>query len=137
MTTMEGGCFCGALRYRVGGDFGVTHCHCIHCRKINGAAFVTWVEASFSNFAWLQGQPNEFNPRPGVTRTYCSRCGSPLTYQNRESPDSIDITAGSLDDPSELKPRDHVWFDRKLPWLQVEDDLPRYSRGRRDSLQGE
>lgn len=34
MTTMEGGCFCGTLRYRVGGDFGVTHSHCIHCRKI-------------------------------------------------------------------------------------------------------
>ena len=137
MGTMEGGCLCGEIRYRVGGDFGVTHCHCIHCRKSSGAAFVTWVEASLSNFVWLQGQPIEFSPRPGVTRTHCSRCGSPLTYQNHESPDSIDLTAGSLDDPSELKPEDHVWFDRKLPWLQIEDDLPRYSRGRRDSLQGE
>ncbi len=132
MAKMEGGCFCGALRYRVGGDFSVTHCHCIHCRKISGAAFVTWVEASLSNFTWLQGQPNEFSPRPGVTRTYCSRCGSPLTFYNHASPVSIDISAGSLDDPSELKPEDHVWFDRKLPWLQIEDGLPRYGLRRQD-----
>ena len=132
MATMEGGCLCGGIRYRVSGDCGVTHCHCIHCRKLGGTAFVTWVEAARSNFDWLQGQPAEFTPRPGVTRSFCANCGSPLTYQNHEYPDSIDVTAGSLDDPSGLEPDDHVWFDRRLPWLQIGDDLPRYGRGRRD-----
>ncbi len=36
MGMMEGGCLCGEIRYRVGGDCGVTHCHCIHCRKLGG-----------------------------------------------------------------------------------------------------
>jgi len=130
MPTLEGGCFCGAVRYSVAGDFGVTHCHCIHCRRVSGAPIVTWVEASVSNFAWLQGRPTEFSTRPGVTRTHCSVCASPLTFQNHEVPESIDITAGSLDDPSGLRPDDHVWFERKLPWLQVEDGLPRYRRRR-------
>jgi len=132
MTEMEGGCLCGAVRYRVGGDVGVTHCHCIHCRKLGGTAFVTWVEARSSNFTWLQGQAAEFTPRKGVTRTYCADCGSPMTYQNHEFTDSIDVTAGTLDDPSGLKPDDHVWFERKLPWLRIEDGLPHYGRGRRD-----
>ena len=130
MAVLEGGCFCGAVRYRVAGDFGVTHCHCLHCRKISGAPFVTWVEALCSNFAWLQGQPSEFAARPGVTRTYCAGCGTPLTYQNHGHPDSIDITAGSLDDASGLNPDDHVWFDRKLPWIRIDDGLPRYGLGR-------
>ena len=95
------------------------------------AAFVTWVEASCSNFAWLYGRPNEFTPRPGVTRTYCADCGTPLTYRNSDHPGSIDVTAGSLDDPSSLVPDDHVWFDRKLPWIPTDDGLPRYGRGRR------
>ncbi len=132
MATMEGGCLCEEIRYRVSGDCGVTHCHCIHCRKLGGAAFVTWIEAERSNFDWLRGQPAEFSPRPGVTRSYCARCGSPLTYQNHESPDWIDVTACRLDDPSGLEPADHVWFDRKLPWVQVEDGLPRFGRSRRD-----
>ena len=132
METMEGGCLCGKIRYRVSGDCGVTHCHCIHCRKLGGAAFVTWVEAKRSNFDWLQDRPTEFSPRPGITRSFCAQCGSPLTYQNRESEDSIDVTAGSLDDPSGLEPDDHVWCDRKLPWVQIEDGLPRFGRGRRD-----
>ncbi len=132
MGTMEGGCLCGEIRYRVGGDCGVTHCHCIHCRKLGGAAFVTWVEAARSNFDWIQGRPAEFSPRPGITRSFCAQCGSPLTYQNQESQDSIDVTAGSLDDPSGLEPDDHVWCDRKLPWVRIEDGLPRFDRGRRD-----
>jgi hypothetical protein len=132
METLQGGCLCGRIRYKVCGEVGVTHCHCIHCRKLGGAAFVTWVEAAVSNFSWLGDEPAEFEPRPGVTRRFCGTCGSPLTYQNHESPDSIDVTAGSLDDASGLKPDDHVWFDRRLPWVQAEDHLPRYGRGRRD-----
>ena len=132
MTVLEGGCFCGAVRYRVAGGFGVTHCHCLHCRKIGGAPYVTWVEAKRGGFDWTHGQPVEFNSRPGVTRTYCSACGSPLTFQNHDFPDSIDITAGTLDDPSALVPDDHVWFDRRLPWVPAEDGLRRYGRGRRD-----
>ena len=42
---LEGGCLCGAVRYRVGGKTRVTHCHCLHCRKLGGAPYVTWVEA--------------------------------------------------------------------------------------------
>ena len=132
MGSLEGGCFCGALRYRVTGKFGVTHCHCLHCRKIGGAPFVTWVETQRSDFAWTRGRPVEFSPRSGVTRTYCADCGSPLTYRNHEHPDSIDVTAGTLDDPLGLRPEDHVWFDRRLPWIHVDDGLPRYARGRRD-----
>ena len=95
MTALEGGCFCGAVRYRVGGDFGVTHCHCIHCRKLGGAPFVTWVEATREGFAWTRGQPIEFSTREGVSRTYCAGCGSPLTYRNHSHPDSVDVTAGT------------------------------------------
>lgn len=132
MATMQGGCLCGEIRYRVDGDFGVTHCHCIHCRKLGGAAFVTWVEAGLSDFDWTAGKPAEFTPRPGVTRSFCPNCGSPLTYYNQASPESIDLTAGSLDDPSALQPDDHVWFDRKVSWLEFEDGLKRYGLSRKE-----
>ena len=130
---LEGGCLCGAVRYRVGGKTRVTHCHCLHCRKLGGAPYVTWVEAELTAFDWTDGTPAETSPRPGVTRTFCSACGSPLTYAHADRPGEIDVTAGTLDDPTGLTPDDHVWFDRRLPWVPADDGLPRFARSRRDA----
>ena len=40
--------------------------------------------------------------------------------------------ADYLDDPQAISPEDHVWSDRKLAWLELGDDLPRYKRGKFD-----
>jgi hypothetical protein len=55
-----------------------------------------------------------------------------LTYQHADDPDSIDVTACSLDTPEALTPEDHVWTDRRISWLRLADDLPRYRRHRDD-----
>ena len=79
---MEGGCFCGAVRYRIDGTLGrVTSCHCLHCRRTTGAPFVTWVEVEPSRFSIVGGTPSRYSSRPGVTRTPCPRCGTQLTYE--------------------------------------------------------
>ena len=129
----QGGCHCDAVRYEVEGPYPTTHCHCLHCRKLSGAPFITWIEVKASGFRFTQGEPVRFEVRDGVERSFCGACGSPLTYQNRALGDSIDLTAGTLDDPSDLEPRDHVWFERHLSWADVGPDLPRFQRGRRDA----
>jgi hypothetical protein len=130
---MEGGCLCGAVRYRVGGPARrITHCHCEHCRRAGGAPFVTWVELDRWAFSFVSGEPGTFQSRPGVTRRFCPSCGTQLTYENADLPDEIDVTAGSLDDVAGVLPEDHVWCDRMLPWLKLADGLPRYRRGRND-----
>jgi hypothetical protein len=128
---LAGGCFCGALRYRVTGDpVVVCHCHCLHCRRISGAAFVTWAEFRTKDFAFTQGTPAEFQSRPGVTRTFCAQCGTPVTYRNANTPRQVDLTACSLDRPEKLEPGDHLFCDRLLPWIHLDDGLPRHSRAR-------
>lgn len=130
----EGGCFCGAVRYLARGAPGsVTHCHCLHCRRTSGAAFVTWAEFPRAEFSFTRGAPVSFSSRPGVTRSFCGSCGTPLTYGNNATPGSIDVTACSLDEPDLVSPKDHVFHDRKLGWVRLADGLPAYPADRNAS----
>ena len=127
----EGGCFCGAVRYEVVGEpLMVEHCHCLHCRRIHGAPFVTWAEFSADGFRYLRGAPSTFESRPKTTRSFCDRCGSPLNYRHEDSSGSIDVIVATLDDPESLTPREHIWHDRKLSWIELADDLPRHAEKR-------
>jgi hypothetical protein len=124
---LEGGCFCGAVRFEASGTpEHITHCHCIHCRRTTGAPFVTWAEMPKSGFRWTKGDPARMTSRPGVTRRFCAQCGTHMTYETIESPGGVDVTAGCLDDPEAIKPDDHVWADRMLSWIHMDDNLPRH-----------
>ena len=127
----EGGCFCGDVRYRVeGSPRRVTHCHCLHCRRTSGAVFLTWAEFDAAQFRFTKGRPGLCESRPGVTRQFCTGCGTQLTFQDAENADAMDVTVASLDDPGVMKAEDHVWCDRMMPWLEMNDGLPRYALGR-------
>ena len=55
----EGGCHCGALRYRLEGTLtDVAHCHCTICRRVSGGLVVTWLTLPRTGFQWLSGEPN-------------------------------------------------------------------------------
>jgi hypothetical protein len=129
----EGGCFCGAIRYEATGEPRVvTHCHCLHCRRISGAAFVTWAEFPNEQVRWTKGKPGSVESRPGVTRRFCTACGTPMTYHSTESPRTTDVVACSLDDPESVKPQDHVWASRRISWIHLGDALPQYVERRGD-----
>ena len=129
--TMEGGCFCGAARYQIDGlPRRVTCCHCRHCRRTSGAAFLAWAEFDPAKVKFISGEPSRFESRPLVTRQFCGSCGPQLTYQHAEEEDIIDVSVCSLDAPEEIEPEDHVWCDRTLPWIELADGLPRYGRSK-------
>lgn len=127
----EGGCFCGAVRYRVEGEPRcVTHCHCLDCRKTSGSAFLTWIELERRQYELTRGTPRRLAYESRVVRSFCGACGTPLTYERVKEPHNIDVTLGSLDDPESFQPRSHVWTDRQLSWADVGRDLPHHARGR-------
>jgi hypothetical protein len=39
----------------------------------------------------------------------------------------VQVSLGSLDRPDLVRPDDHVWTKRQLPWLKMADDLPRFA----------
>jgi hypothetical protein len=132
MPSIEGGCLCGAVRYLAYGEaYGITHCHCKTCRRASGAPFVTWAGFDTDNFTFIHGQPASYASSVNVVRTFCSKCGTALTYQRADLPGSIDVTLGSMDDVEALRPQDHTWTESQLSWISLGDELPKYARERK------
>lgn len=120
-----GGCFCGAVRYAASAPpLEVSHCHCGMCRRIAGAPVVTWVTWASAAFTITAGTPREIASSPGVVRTFCGDCGTPLTFREVARPAVLDVTVGSLDRPEAFPPQDHIWTSSAIPWLAIDDDLP-------------
>ncbi|HEV7732476.1 MAG TPA: GFA family protein [Candidatus Binatia bacterium] len=130
MADLEGGCRCGAVRYRAGDrPFDVTHCHCVDCRRSSAAPFMTWFSVAAPSLVIMQGTLVRHASSPGVERTFCGRCGTPLTYRRHDRPD-VDVTACSLDDPAALAPEDHIFTQQQVPWVRLADGLPRHAGAR-------
>jgi hypothetical protein len=124
----DGGCLCGAIRYRVYGKPLVSNvCHCPTCRRSTGSPVVAWLTFPTQRFSVLRGQLREFHSSPPVTRTFCPRCGTPLTYLHSERLSEIDVTTGSLDNPDAFPPSHHSWVGHRVRWVRFGDGLPTYS----------
>jgi hypothetical protein len=123
----EGGCFCGAVRYRVTGEpQSTTWCHCRMCQRASGAPAVAWGTFSPEAFAFVSGTPTVFQSSPRGERTFCPACGTPLSFRPTGGRRDVDITLASLDDPSSLAPDHHIWRSSRIPWFDTTDTLPRY-----------
>lgn len=128
-TNIEGGCFCGALRYRA--TAAPRHsmvCHCRSCRGVSGAPMLGWVTFGIDAVEFVRGTPALLHSSPGVERQFCRDCGTPLTWRNpRRSPGEIDITTCSLDEPDAYPPTHHSWVSHDVAWLRLGDGLPQYA----------
>jgi hypothetical protein len=125
-----GGCLCGRIRYRASGKpSDETHCHCEICRRASGAAFVSWATFKTADFAFT-GKPARFDSSEIAFRHFCPNCGTQLTFQFHKSPQSIDVTLASLDDPGMITPVDHIWTKRQIPWIMLADGLLRHAESR-------
>jgi len=128
---IEGHCFCGSVRYRAEGTpFHETNCHCSICRRISGAPFVAWCTLPVAGFRFVSGEPARFASSDHGTRTFCPRCGTPLTFQSSRFPGEVDITICSLDEPEAVAPKDHTRTSAKLSWVKLGDQLPEFPEGR-------
>jgi len=126
-----GGCFCGAVRYRITeGPLRSGICHCQTCRKVASAPALPFVVFPSRTFVFETGEPQDLASSPGVVRSFCRSCGSPLTYVNAMEPAFIDVMTVSLDKPDICRPTYHVWTSQKMAWDVIGDDLPAYEEGR-------
>lgn len=82
--------------------------------------------AHFSREAFrvTRGEPKYFKSSKSAERGFCADCGSPLIMSVFES-ENIAIMVGSLDRPHDAQPRKHMGIESQIPWLAIDDDLPR------------
>ncbi len=126
MTTQPhtGGCQCGAVRYRVDGALTQAHiCHCRMCQKAAGNYFMPLANAQKDEFTVTRGEIAWFRSSDPVRRGFCAKCGTPLIFETIGL-DHLNVTLGSLDDPSSTPPAQQFGLEAKMPWFGVLDALP-------------
>lgn len=128
---MNGGCFCGAVRYEIQGQpYNRTICHCSICRRTAGAPLVAWFSVSIDNFRFVVGNPRQFRSSSKGTRSFCPDCGTQLTLRSDDHATELDVTIASLDDPNLVPPSDHTFCRDRIGWLVLADALPTYDQAR-------
>ena len=129
-TTLNGGCFCGRIRYEVTGTpFHETNCHCAICRGTTGAPAVAWFSIERSEFRFTEGEPTRFKSTRRGTRAFCPNCGTQLTFETEDFPTEVDVTISSLDDPDSVRPKDQTWTSSKVSWVALDHRMPQYRGG--------
>ena len=132
-TVAEGGCICGAIRYRVSGEPSNTMvCHCRTCRRVAASPAVAWVTFPTARFQLLHGQLAAFRSSQPVRRTFCAACGTPLTYEHDDRIGFVDVTTCSLDSPESFPPTHHSWLSHDLAWVRFGDGLPAFQESRHE-----
>ncbi len=127
-SALEGGCQCGAVRYRITGSPVMTAlCHCSMCRRANAAPTVGWAMYAEPDVQFVASAPTIYESSPGARRGFCARCGTQISFGADYIPGLIDITIGSLDAPESVAPQLHYWDSKRLPWLEFADGLPRHA----------
>ena len=127
MTTIEGGCFCGQVRYPItAAPKASVICHCALCRRAAATPAMPWITCDAEAFALTRGEPRTYRSSPPVTRGFCGACGTPLTYANDSRPGEIDVTTVSLDDSEAFAPTCHIRLVEALGWVKFGDGLPAY-----------
>ncbi|WP_447728968.1 GFA family protein [Sphingomonas koreensis] len=125
----EGGCRCGAVRYRATGmPHATSLCHCTDCRKLCGGPSLAWVIFPEDQAAITKGELSLYESSPGVRWGFCGTCGTTLTYSRESRPGLFDFTTGSLDDPEAFPPAKEIWTGERLSWVMPDPALSQFER---------
>jgi len=124
---IEGRCMCGALRYRSEAPMlWAALCHCEDCQRASGADYVSWFGMASEAVTW-EGPRKLHASSPGVQRSFCPTCGTPMSFESRAFPGETHLYAPTLLDRSLYHPTSHVHWSGHVPWLGEVGDLPRES----------
>ena len=92
MRVVEGGCSCGAVRFRLQGEVRfVAICHCDNCRRAHGAGGVEWAGYQEEQLEMLAGDSagalegpalRSWETPTAARRSFCGQCGSPLFFRS-------------------------------------------------------
>ena len=131
---LEGGCACGAVRYRMAsGPMFVHCCHCLDCQRQTGSAFVlnALIETGRVEVAGVEGaepvrfeMPTESGRPHGIYR--CRSCGVAVWSEYGGIAALRFVRVGTLDNPRALAPDVHIYVRSKQPWVALPPGVPAF-----------
>lgn len=130
---IEGGCYCGALRFRATGDVLFKgQCHCRECQYITGGQPNVVMAMPEGGFSYTKGTPKQFRrsdlPTP-VTREFCAECGTHIAAKGSGMPGVTILKVGTFDDPSVFEgPQMAIFLIDKQSFHHVPEGIPTFER---------
>ena len=129
---LDGGCTCGAVRYRLHAVPMLVHCcHCRWCQRESGAAFALNALVERDRLQVLQGAPEEARvpseSGKGQRIVRCPQCRVALWSHYPGGGDAIAfVRVGTLADPARCPPDVHIFTASRLPWVVLPPGTPAF-----------
>ena len=127
-TVREGGCFCGAVRFKAEGEpVNIRICRCRNCQKALSSPF--YARALFVPSALhVEGEIGRYPSSEALNREFCIRCGSRL-FSRRTNGTAVGVALAAFDDRNAFAPTEHIWVSEKMQWVRIDDGLPQHQFG--------
>lgn len=129
---LDGGCACGALRYRLHAAPMFVHCcHCTRCQRETGGPFAHHAMVEFTQMTTLAGEPEFVSvPTDSGGRHWVARCPACRTAVWNEHGSRKAVTrylrVGTLDTPDACPPQAHIFVRSKQSWLVLPPGVPAF-----------
>lgn len=120
-----GGCFCGAVRYRLAAaPIFVNACHCRDCQKLGGGAFALNGMVEADRVEVTAGEASVVQ-QDGEVR--CGACSVLLWAEHALFGPAIRfVRLGTLDEGERFPPDAHFFVRSKHPWVTIPAGLPQF-----------
>ena len=128
--SLEGGCTCRAVRYRMTSRPLFVHCcHCRWCQRETGSAFALNAMIEAQQVVLLSGSPEVVNTPSnsgkGQKIARCQTCRIAVWSNYAGAGDKVRfVRVGTLDEPDRLPPDIHIFTRSKQPWVVLSPDVP-------------
>ena len=126
----EGGCSCGAVRYRLASEPMFVHCcHCLNCQRQTGSAFVVNLLIEADRVEVLAGDPEPVDvPREAGDEQRIYRCPTcqVAVFSEYGRPEVKFVRGGTLDEPTSITPDVHIFTRSKVGWVTLPDSAPAF-----------
>lgn len=123
-----GGCVCGSVRYRLTAPpLAAYNCHCADCQRASGGAYTMSLPIPADRVELLSGDLDGFDKPADSGRVVrmlrCASCGTNVWNLPLAAPQTLIVKAGTLDDPSWLRPVGNIWTDSHHPAVEIDPAL--------------
>ena len=128
---IQGRCLCGKVTFEISDDdLGETrYCHCDNCQRASGSMFSCNAAVPNASFRLKSGEDalKEYESSPGVVRSFCSNCGSPVFAKMARDPGHTRVRLGTLQPHAKVKATADYFVRFKPDWYEITDGLPQHA----------
>ena len=127
---IEGGCYCGRVRYRFEGEPGpAMQCHCRECQYITGGNPNVFVMVPESGLQFTQGELSSFQRtdiETAVTRHFCPKCGTAVGTTTPGAPGVFVMKVGTMDNAAFFQPDMAIFAKDAAPFHHIPNGVPSF-----------